>query len=518
MSGPPPVRVVVAGGGTAGWIAAMALARQLGRLVEVTLVESEAIGTVGVGEATIPTARSFHELLRIDERAFMAASQATFKLGIAFDNWGGVGDRYIHSFGTMGMATWVAEFQHFWLEARTRWTVEPIGAYCLEHEAAEQGRFGKDAATPLNYAYHLDAGLYARFLRRIAETDGAKRIEGKIARVEQDGESGDVTALELDGGERVEGDLFIDCTGFRGLLIEQTLEAGFEDWSEWLPTNSALAVQTESVADAVPYTRSIAERSGWQWRIPLQHRVGNGIVFCSEFMAEDEAREALLGSVEGKVLTEPRLIRYTTGKRRQVWQNNVIAMGLASGFVEPLESTSIHLFMAAVTRLIQQFPFGPIAPAQRARYNRMADAEIDGVRDFVILHYRLTEREEPFWRRMRGMEIPDSLAERIVLFAERAEAWQAADELFRVDSWVQVMLGQRLTPKGWHRIAALISDDKLAGSLRELRSRILSAAARMPEHQQFVDGYASARPSSEAGATGRAGARKESGSRGDRLK
>jgi tryptophan halogenase len=466
----------------------MALARQLGRLVEVTLVESEAIGTVGVGEATIPTVRAFHELMRIDERAFMAATQASFKLGIAFDDWGRVGDRYIHSFGTMGTRTWMADFHHFWLEARSQGPVEPIGAYCLEHEAAAQGRFTRQAEPPLNYAYHLDAGLYAQFLRRIAETDGAKRIEGKIAHVDQHGEAGDVTALVLDSGERLEGDLFIDCTGFRGLLIEETLEAGFEDWGHWLPTNSALAVQTESVADAVPYTRSIAHQAGWQWRIPLQHRVGNGNVFCSEFMAEDEARELLLGSVEGKVLTEPRLIRYATGKRRQVWKNNVIAMGLSAGFVEPLESTSIHLFMAAVTRLIQQFPFRPVSPAQRDRYNRMADAEVDGVRDFVILHYKLTEREDsPFWQRMRAMDVPDTLAERIALFSERAEAWQAADELFRVDSWVQVMLGQRLTPRSWHRIGSLLNDGRLAQSLGELRARIVPAVRDMPTHQQFLD-------------------------------
>ena len=488
MSEPQPVRVVIAGGGTAGWIAAMALARQLGRLVKVTLVESEAIGTVGVGEATIPTARSFHELLRIDEHAFMAATQASFKLGIEFENWGGIGDRYIHSFGTMGMRTWVAEFQHFWLEAQSRFPVEPIGAYAFEHEAADRRRFSTEAERPLNYAYHLDAGLYAQFLRRIAETDGAKRIEGKIARVEQDGESGDVTALVLESGERVEGDLFIDCTGFRGLLIEQTLHSGFEDWSHWLPTNSALAVQTESVADAVPYTRSIAHHGGWQWRIPLRHRVGNGNVFCSEFMEVDEARELLLASVAGETLTEPRLIRYTTGKRREIWKNNVVAMGLASGFVEPLESTSIHLFMAAVTRLIQQFPFGPISAAQRERFNRLSNAEIDGVRDFVILHYKLTERDDsPFWRQMRAMEVPDSLAERIALFAERAEAWQASDELFRVDSWVQVMLGQRLRPRAWHRMAALLSDERLRQSLDDLRTRIVSASEALPTHQQFLD-------------------------------
>ena len=489
MSELPPVRrVVVAGGGTAGWIAAMALARQLRGLVEVTVVESEAIGTVGVGEATIPTIRTFHELLRIDERAFMAATKASFKLGIAFEDWGRIGDRYIHSFGTMGTKSWVAEFQHFWLQARSEGEEAPIGAHCLEHEAALAGRFGKDQ--PLNYAYHLDAGLYAQFLRRIAENEGARRIEGKIARVEQDGDSGDILALLLESGERVEGDLFIDCTGFRGLLIEDTLKAGFEDWSRWLPTNSALAVQTESVADAIPYTRSIAHTAGWQWRIPLQHRVGNGIVFCGDHMSEDKARELLLGSVEGTVLTEPRLIRYTAGKRREAWKNNVIALGLSAGFVEPLESTSIHLFMIGVTRLIQQFPFGGITPARRAHYNRIADNEIDRVRDFVILHYKLTERDDsPFWNRVRAMDVPAPLAERIALFAEQAEAWQQADDLFRVDSWVQVMLGQRLLPRSWHRIGALMSEGRLRQMLADLRRQVADGVAAMPAHQQFLDSY-----------------------------
>jgi len=485
---PKPVRVVVAGGGTAGWIAATALVRQLGRLVDVTLVESEAIGTVGVGEATIPTARSFHELLRIDETAFMQATKASFKLGIAFENWGAIDEKYLHSFGTIGMKNWVAEFQHFWLEARASGRVADIGAYCLEHEAALAGRFGKLADTPLNYAYHLDAGLYAAFLRRIAENDGAQRVEGKIATVEQDGESGYVTALLLESGERVEGDLFIDCTGFRALLIEGSLQSGFDDWSHWLPTNSAVAMQTEAVADALPYTRSIAHHAGWQWRIPLQHRVGNGNVYCSDFMDDDEARRLLEATVEGKALTEPRVIRYRTGKRRELWKNNVIALGLSSGFVEPLESTSIHLFMIGVTRLIQQFPFGPISPAQRDRYNRMSDNELERVRDFIILHYKLTRREDsPFWRQMRDMDIPDSLAQRIAMFAEHGEAWQAADDLFRVDSWLQVMLGQGLQPQNWHRIAALMPAERLHGSLEAMRNDITAKVAQLPAHQAWLD-------------------------------
>ncbi|QZH75699.1 MAG: tryptophan 7-halogenase [Erythrobacter sp.] len=490
MSVDQPVRVVIAGGGTAGWIAAAAIQRQLGSLVQVTLVESDAIGTVGVGEATIPTARSFHQLLRIDEAAFMRATGATFKLGIRFDDWGQLGDSYIHSFGSVPMKTWVAEFQHFWLEARARGFAEPVGAYCLEHEAALAGKLALEGEAATNYAYHLDAGRYAAFLRQIAEAEGAVRIEGKIASVERHGESGDVSALLLDSGERLEGDLFIDCTGFRALLIEGELQEGFEDWSHWLPMDGAFAVQTRQAGDPVPYTRAIAHGAGWQWRIPLQHRMGNGCVFTSRHMEPDAARELLLGSVEGELLTEPRLVRFTTGKRRRVWERNVVALGLSSGFVEPLESTSIHLFMAGVTRLIQQFPFGPASHAQRARYNRMADAEIDRVRDFVILHYKLTQRTDtPFWRDMAAMAVPDTLQERIDLFAESAEAWQAADDLFRVDSWAQVMLGQNLQPAGWHRLARLVSDEKLRASLDGLRQRIAAQLATMASHREVIDSY-----------------------------
>ena len=498
-----PTRVVVAGGGTAGWIAATALARQLGRLVDVTLVESDAIGTVGVGEATIPTARAFHDLLRIDEAAFMRATGATFKLGIAFENWGAVGDSYIHSFGTVPLKTWAAEFQHFWLEARDRGVAGPLGEYNLEHQAALAGRFARDGQIATNYAYHLDAGRYATFLRSIAESDGARRVEGRIASVERSGESGDVTALLLESGQRVAGDLFIDCTGFRALLIEGEMQAGFEDWSHWLPMDRALAVQTELLDEPVPYTRSIAHGAGWQWRIPLQHRMGNGNVYCSAYMEDADALSLLASSVDGNMLTDPRPVQFRTGRRRKLWCRNVIALGLSSGFVEPLESTSIHLFMTGVTRLIQQFPFGPISDAQRDRFNRMAQAEAEDVRDFVILHYKLTGRgDTPFWRQVSGMEIPATLQQRIALFAERAEAWQGADELFRVESWVQVMLGQGLEPRAWHRLAALVSDEKLSATLANLRQDIARKVEAMPRLGDFLAGYCpAAEPAVRAKAT-----------------
>jgi tryptophan halogenase len=490
MTSPRPTRVVIAGGGTAGWIAAVALVRQLGRLVEVTLVESEEIGTIGVGESTIPTARAFHELLKIDQQAFMRASQASFKLGISFENWARDGDRYIHSFGTAPLRTWVAEFQHFWLEANARGEAAPIGEYYPEHEAAREHRFTLHGEPPLNHAYHLDAGLYARFLRRIAEADGVTRREGKIADVALDMETGDVATLVMADGTRVEGDLFVDCTGFRALLIEKTLETGFEDWGHWLPTDAAWAVPSASVGDAHPYTRAIAHPQGWRWRIPLQHRMGNGLVFSTAHTESEAALAEFRGAVEGELLRDPFLVRFRTGRRRQAWVRNCVAIGLSSGFVEPLESTAIHLIQSAVTRLIQLFPFGPDCAAQRARYNALAQDEIEQVRDFVVMHYHLTERDDTeLWRYLRHMEVPDTLRGRIDSFVEGAHAWQAAGEVFRVDSWVQVMLGQRLTPRGWHRMGAVMSEGRLGQTLAELRHAIANTVAAMPGHQAFLDSY-----------------------------
>jgi tryptophan halogenase len=492
MTTPAPVRVVVAGGGTAGWVTATALARQLGRLVEVTLVESEEIGTIGVGESTIPTARSFHEFLKIDQQAFMTASRATFKLAISFENWARQGDRYLHSFGTMPLKTWVADLQHFWLEARARGEAGEIGEYYLEHEAARLHRMDLGGEPRLNYAYHVDASLYARFLRRIAETDGAKRVEGKIARVERDGESGDIVALVMEDGSRVEGDLFVDCTGFRSLLLGQAMETPFEDWLHWLPNDSAWATQSESVEPAFPYTRAIAHGAGWQWRIPLQHRMGAGFVFSSAHLDADRALEQFRASLEGKPLRDPFLIRFRAGRRDKAWVGNCVGIGLAGGFVEPLESTTIHLIMIAVTRLIQLFPFGGDCAARRAQFNALAQNEVERVRDFIVLHYHLTERDDTsFWNHVRSMDIPDTLRERMACFAEAAQAWQSTSEIFRVDSWIQVMLGQRLQPASWNRMAALMSEGRLKQTLAELGARVARRVEVMPSHQAFLDGYCS---------------------------
>jgi tryptophan halogenase len=484
-------RVVIAGGGTAGWVAAAALVKQLGPLIDITLVESDEIGTVGVGESTIPTSRSFHELLGINEQAFMRATQATFKLGIAFENWGQIGDRYIHSFGEIGTrSTWMADFHHFWLEAREQGFGGSLADYCFELQASEAGKFAKAEGLAINYAYHLDATLYARFLRGLAEPAGVKRVEGKIAQVLQHPETGFITALVLESGVSIEGDLFLDCTGFRGLLIEQTLKTGYEDWTRYLATNSAFAVQTRSTGPAIPLTRAIAHEAGWRWRIPLQHRVGNGIVFCSEFMSDEDARAKLLNDIDGEPLIEPRLIRYQTGARRKVWNKNCVALGLASGFIEPLESTSIHLVKVAVTRLIQEFPFGGCHEAMTNRFNDQSRHEIEGIRDFITLHYHLTRRDDsPFWDRCRTMEIPDSLAQRMALFRDDAHAYQDGNDLFRVDSWVQVLLGQGLAPASYHRLAKMMDPDELRTALGTLKANIDRGVARMPSHQEFLAQY-----------------------------
>ena len=489
MDRPNIKRVVIAGGGTAGWVVAAALSRHLGSIIDITLVESDEIGTVGVGEATIPTSRSFHAMLGIDEREFMAATQATFKLSIAFENWGAIGERYVHSFGQIGKSTWMSDFHHFWLEAKERGFGGSLAEYCFELQASEASKFHVGDNVEINYAYHLDATRYARYLRGRAEADGVTRLEGRIDEVQQDGDSGNVTALKLQSGAVVEGDLFIDCTGFRGLLIEDTLKTGYDDWSTWLPANRAVAVQTQSVADPVPYTRSIAHDAGWRWQIPLQHRTGNGIVYSSEFCADDAAEQLLRDSVDGEMLTEPRVIRFVTGKRRKVWNKNVIAIGLSSGFVEPLESTSIHLFKIAVTRLIQMFPFGGISDALVDRYNQIATREIESVRDFIIAHYHVTRRTEPLWKYCRNMAIPDSLAERLALFREQGHAFQGSDDLFRVDSWVQVLMGQGIMPQSHHPVAALMPAGRLEQALGDLRRGIQGAVSAMPTHRAFVASY-----------------------------
>lgn len=485
-----PIRVVVAGGGTAGWLAAAAIAQQLRETVDVTLVESADIGTVGVGEATIPPMKTFHRLLRIDEQEFMRATHATFKLGIQFENWLREGDKYFHSFGTTGRETLITEFIHFWLRGRELGIAAEFGDYCLEFKAALEKKCATNVEPPVNYAFHLDAGLYAKFLRKYAEGFGAKQVEGKIQSVQQDSESGFITALTLENGATIAGDLFIDCTGFQGLLIEKTLHAGYESWDHWLPCNRAVAIQTESVQPAIPYTRSIAHHAGWRWQIPLQHRVGNGMVFCDRYMSVDEATEKLLRDIDGNPITEPKVIQFQTGRRRKNWVKNCIAIGLSSGFLEPLESTSIHLIMTSITRLLQVFPYQDIRTSVVNEYNQQAAVEFERVRNFIILHYKATERDDsPFWRYCKNMEIPDELSHRMRLFSEAGKSYQVEGELFRLDSWTQVMLGQGIYPQQYHPIVRTMKEAELKQFLSGLEQIVAHKVDMMPEHYRCVAEY-----------------------------
>ncbi|RYY01203.1 MAG: tryptophan 7-halogenase [Gammaproteobacteria bacterium] len=483
-------RVVIAGGGTAGWMAAAALSKVLGKHIDITLIESDAIGTVGVGEATIPTLLSFHHLLGINEPEFLRATNGTFKLGISFENWETRGKNYIHSFGKTGREFWAGEFQHFWLRGLGLGIDVPFGDYCLELQAAKAGKFAISKNPWTNYAYHMDATAYAKYLRSFSEGYGVKRIEGMIEQVKLNHDSGFIEAIILKDGRVIEGDLFIDCSGFKGLLIEQAMHTGFEDWSHWLPTDSAVAVQTESVTPPLPYTRAIAHESGWQWRIPLQHRVGNGLVYCSRYQSDENAQQTLLSNIEGNTLTEPRLIKYRSGRRLKSWNKNCVALGLATGFIEPLESTSIHLVSSGLIRLMRLFPLGGIRQVEIDEYNRQANLEIENVRDFIILHYCATKRTDSlFWRHCRTMSIPDSLAHRINLFRETGRIFVGADELFRVDSWTQVMIGQGIIPEQYHPAVHEMSDIELTQFLTKERNLIAEMVAKLPSHQDFINAY-----------------------------
>ncbi|WP_043320667.1 tryptophan halogenase family protein [Microbulbifer sp. HZ11] len=483
-------KVVIAGGGTAGWMAAAALAKLLGKNLDIRLVESEAIGTVGVGEATIPTLHLFHQLLGIDEREMMAATNATFKLGIAFENWKEKGQDYIHSFGAAGKDCWACNFSHFWVRGRQLGIDYQIGDYTKEHLGARMGRYAVSPRSERTHAYHFDASLYATFLRRLAEKHGAVRIEGKIEQVQLDPHTGYIQSLMLESGERLEGDLFIDCTGFRGLLIDKALHTGFDDWGHWLPCDRAVAVQTGKAQSPVPYTRSIARESGWQWRIPLQSRTGNGLVFCSHYLDEENATKILLENVEGEPLNAPRVIPFRTGTRRQHWNKNCIAIGLSSGFIEPLESTSIHLIQRSIVRLLTLFPSRGVVQADVDEYNQLIREETENVRDFVVLHYKLTDRtDSEFWRHCRGMDVPESLARRMQVFEESGRVYQNGTELFGESSWLQVMLGQGLMPQTYHPIVDMMSERELTNFLDGIRRQVRDTVESWPHHMEFIEHY-----------------------------
>ena len=485
------IRVIVAGGGTAGWLTAYSLVKRLGNLLDITLVESDQIGTVGVGEATLPTMGNFHKIFEIDEREFVRATQATFKLGIVFDDWGAVGESYAHTFGEIGQSNWLVEFHQYWLEAHANGFGGDLEDYCLELKAAKAGKFAvKAGETPLTYAYHLDATAYAGFLRQKSESLGVRRVEGKISEVTVDPVTGNIQSLELEQDRQVAGDFFIDCTGFRGLLLGDALDVEYEDWSHWLAADRALAVQTTSTEPPPPYTRAIAHSSGWQWRIPLQNRTGNGLVYSSRFCSDDDARATLLGNITGKTITEPRPLRFKTGRRKNAWHKNCVAIGLSSGFLEPLESTSIHLIDTALVRLMKLFPFsGAMAPLAE-QFNRETRLEWEAVRDFVILHYKQTQRDDSeFWNYYRTMDIPDSLAHRIEIFKENGFVSPDSVNLFRSHSWIQVMMGQGLFPEHRHGAGRILPPEALKVELEKLSALVNQNLAKLPSHDDFIKQY-----------------------------
>ncbi|HET7062825.1 MAG TPA: tryptophan halogenase family protein [Rudaea sp.] len=485
--------IVIVGGGTAGWMSAAALAKVLGRDYTIRLIESDEIGIVGVGEATIPQIKLFNSVLELDENDFVRSTQGTFKLGIEFVDWTRIGDRYIHGFGTIGQDRGLIQFHHYWLKQYLAGKAAPIGAYSINTAAAPVNKFMRSPDiqnSPLSniaYAYHFDAGLYARYLRAYAEKRGVRRTEGKIVGVEQRGSDGFVEAVVLESGEKVGGDLFIDCSGFRGLLIEQTLKAGYEDWTHWLPCNRAMAVPSENVGPPTPYTRSSARTAGWQWRIPLQHRTGNGYVYSSEYISDDEAAATLLKNLEGRALADPRPLRFVTGRRKKFWDKNVVAIGLSSGFMEPLESTSIHLIQVGIARLISLMPNQGFSQTVIDRYNRQSTFEFEKIRDFLVLHYNATERDDtPFWNYCRTMSIPQGLKDNIDLFRDSGRYYRDSEELFAVTSWVQVMIGQGIIPRGYHPLVDELGTaelDEFVGGVKTLMERCVAA---MPTHAEFI--------------------------------
>ena len=491
--------IVIVGGGTAGWIAAAAMSRLLGPGIKIKLIESDAIGTVGVGEATIPQIRRLNGVLGLDENEFVRETHGTFKLGIEFNNWGHVGESYLHTFGDAGINLASLHFHQYWLRSRAEGQTAGLWDYSLHHKAAYAHKFGRldrvgnTSMTGLAYAFHFDAGLYARYLRKHAEANGVTRIEGRVVDVALAAETGFIESVSLERGETIAGDLFIDCSGFRGLLIGQSLGVQYQDWSKWLPCNGAVAVGCARTAPLLPYTKATAHDAGWQWRIPLQHRTGNGHVFCDAFTTEDRASETLLANLDGAPAGDPKRLKFTTGRREKFWHKNCVSLGLSSGFLEPLESTSIHLIQSNVSKLIELFPDRSFDPSNETEYNRQVSHEYELIRDFLILHYHRTDREDSeFWRYCKNMQVPESLNEKMNLFSGNGLLYKDPEDLFRESSWVQVMIGQGLMPKSFHAMANRISSDQLNGFLSDVQKLIERAIADLPNHQDFIEAHCKA--------------------------
>jgi tryptophan 7-halogenase len=486
--------VCIVGGGSAGWMTAAALANALRGGCRIELVESEEIGIVGVGEATIPPIKLFNQTLGIDENDFVRATQGSFKLGIEFVDWARLGHRYFHPFGTFGAEFDAVPLHHFWLRERAEGRAGPLDDYSMAWAAASRGRFARPTPdrrmiqSTFDYAYHFDAGLYGRYLRAYSEARGVVRTEGRVVDVGLRGEDGFVERLTLADGRAVEADLFIDCSGFRGLLIEEALETGYENWTRWLPCDRAVAVPSARCGELTPFTRSTAKDFGWQWRIPLQHRTGNGYVFASRYLSDQDAAETLLANLGGEPLAEPRLLRFTTGRRKLFWNRNCVAIGLASGFMEPLESTSLHLVQSAVTRLLALWPDRDFDPLTLAEYNRITTEEYERIRDFLILHYKLTERDDSsLWRYCRDMEVPEPLQYKIDHFRRYGRLVSTGPELFQNPSWLAVHIGQLNWPERYDPLVDERSNVEAARLLESVRRVAAEAAGQMPAHEAWID-------------------------------
>ncbi|MDV6330653.1 tryptophan halogenase family protein [Asticcacaulis sp. 201] len=491
-------KIVIVGGGSAGWMTAAALSNALQTGCQITLIESEEIGTVGVGEATIPPIKMFNQTLGLDENAFLKRTQGTFKLGIQFVDWGRRGHSYFHPFGTYGRPFDTVNAHHFWQRAFEAGRASSLDDYCMAWAAASRGRFAPPSADQRNvlstydYAYHFDAGLYARFLREYAEARGVQRLEGKVSDVALDAMSGHVTSVQMDDGRRIDGELFIDCSGFRGLLIEGALNTGYCGWTKWLPCNRAVAVPCAATPEPIPYTRATAREAGWQWRIPLQHRTGNGYVYAADHISDQAAADDLMANLDAHTLATPRYLRFVTGRRRLFWNRNVIAIGLSSGFIEPLESTSLHLIQAGIAKLLAFFPDLDFDPMTRDEYNRVSINEIERIRDFIILHYRLTTRtDSALWRYCAAMDIPDTLTEKIEHFRQYGRLIQRDFELFGPASWLAVQVGQLNRPQKADPLMAYRTLDA-APWLDKLREAMAAAAAGLPTHRAYIDRYCKA--------------------------
>jgi len=489
-------KVIIAGGGTAGWMTAAALSKLLGKNLDITLIESSQIPTIGVGEATIPTLVYYHQLLGINEAEIMAASNATYKLGINFENWRDVGEDYMHAFGVTGKDCWAAGFQHFWLKAKEKDPSLDFGDFCIEAVAAKAQKFAHLPNNGLNYAFHIDASLYAQYLRKFSEGYGVKCLDDTITKVNVDDKSGYISSLDLTSGQNIEADLFIDCTGQKALLIEGALHTGYEDWGHWLLCDSAIAVQTKSSSPAKPYTRSIAFEYGWQWQIPLQNRVGNGLVYSSHYISDDDAEKRLLANLsDEELITKPLRLKYRIGQRKKHWHKNCVAIGLSSGFIEPLESTAIHLIHSGILGLMRNFPSNGIKESDIQQYNNTRKFEADWIRDFIILHYVVTNRDDSeMWRHYKLMSIPDTLAHKIKLFKETGKVFREGNELFE-DSWQQVMIGQGLKPETYHDIVNMMSEEELDRFIQHIKSNIDKTVEQLPKHEDYIKHFCAANTS-----------------------